>query len=94
MGYTAGALTDDVNYLHGKHALQFGAQGRKWDDDQDIKSQVSRGNYTFQNLSQFLAGTNARAFTWIDQQLSDEGRGWRMYSMASMAKILTRLSLI
>ena len=82
MGYTAGALTDDVNYLHGKHALQFGAQVRKWDDDQNIKSQVSRGNYTFQNLSQFLAGTNAQAFTWIDQQLSDEGRGWRMYSMA------------
>ncbi len=29
IGYTSGLLSDDVNYLRGKHAFQFGAQAKK-----------------------------------------------------------------
>ena len=82
IGYTSGLLSDDVNYLHGKHAFQFGFQTKKWDDDQNIYSQVSRGSYTFQNLAQFLAGGPAQAFTWIDQTISNSGRGWRQHMIA------------
>jgi len=81
MGYTAGALSDDVNYLHGNHALQFGVQYKKWDDDENIRSQVSRSTNAFQNLAQFLNGGPEQTFSWLVQSLTDSGRGWRMYSI-------------
>ncbi len=86
IGYTSGLLSDDINYLHGKHAFQFGVQSKKWDDDQEIYSQVSRGSYTFQSLAQFLAGGPAQAFTWIDQSISNSGRAWRQHMIAFYAE--------
>ena len=78
IGYTSGLLTDDVNYLHGKHAFQFGVQAKKWHDNTEIYNAVSRGTYTFTGLQQFLTGGPAQTFTWNVQNLSSEGRGIRM----------------
>jgi len=86
IGYTSGLLSDDINYLHGKHAFQFGVQSKKWDDDQEIYSQVSRGSYTFQSLAQFMGGGAAQAFTWIDQSVSNSGRAWRQHMIAFYAE--------
>jgi hypothetical protein len=73
IGYTAGDLTDDINYLHGKHAFQFGIEGKRWDDDINISNSGSRGVYTFQNLAQFLAGGPAQSFTWFVQKDTTNG---------------------
>ena len=62
IGYTAGILDEDLNYLRGKHALQFGFQGKKWQDNIENYMSAPRGAYTFQNLAQFMAGGPAQAF--------------------------------
>ncbi|HZP33691.1 MAG TPA: TonB-dependent receptor [Candidatus Acidoferrales bacterium] len=63
-GYTSGNLNEDVNWQLGRHAVQFGFQGRKWDDNIENYMSNPRGTYTFSNLAQFLAGGPANSFGW------------------------------
>jgi Carboxypeptidase regulatory-like domain/TonB dependent receptor len=56
IGYTNGSLSDDVNYLHGNHAFQFGFQAKKWYDNIENYMSTPRGAYTFGTLAQFLCG--------------------------------------
>ena len=95
IGYTLGDLSDDFSYQHGKHAFQFGVEGKKWQDNTNINNSASRGVYTFQNLAQFLAGGPAQAFTWTVQQAttpsgaqisSNFGRSIRLGMMALYAQ--------
>ncbi len=62
IGYTTGLLSDDVNYLHGKHAFQFGVEGKRWYDDIEQYRGSPIGAWTFTNLAQFLNGTPAQTF--------------------------------
>jgi hypothetical protein len=56
IGYTNGDLTDDVNYLRGAHAFQFGFQAKKWYDNIENYMSTPRGAFTFGTLNQFLCG--------------------------------------
>ena len=56
-------ITDDVNYLHGKHAFQFGGELKRVYDDLAQYRGTPVGAYTFQNLSQFLGGLPAQTFS-------------------------------
>src|SRR5438270_2926444 len=75
IGYTNGSLSDDVNYLHGNHAFQFGFQAKKWYDNIENYMSTPRGNYTFGTLGQFLNGGPATAFTWWVQNYTDPLNG-------------------
>jgi len=105
IGYTSGILNDDFNYLHGKHAFQFGVQDKKWDDNTEILNNPSRGTYSYSNLQQFLSGA-AQTFTWSTQNgstfgnfqgASDFGRSLRFNLIALYAedtyKIKSNLTL-
>lgn len=95
IGYTSGLLSDDVNYLHGKHALQFGVQGKKWYDNLAQYRGNPTGSYAFQNLPQFLAGGPLNTFT-VDaipppaNKLGvlggTYGRSWAQHSIAVYAE--------
>ena len=78
IGYTAGILDEDLNYLRGKHALQFGFQGKKWQDNIENYMSAPRGAYTFQNLAQFMAGGPAQAFSFILPSNERLGRSMRL----------------
>ena len=94
MGYTAGALTDDVNYLHGKHALQFGP---KSENGMTIKT--SRVRYRAATtlsrifLNFWPARTHRLSPGLISNCLTKAAAG-ACIRWPSMAKILTKLSLI
>jgi hypothetical protein len=75
IGYTNGSLSDDVNYLHGNHAFQFGFQVKKWYDNIENYMSTPRGAYTFGTLGQFLAGGPATAFAWWVQNYTDPLNG-------------------
>src|SRR5690348_6348040 len=75
IGYTNGAISDDVNYLHGNHAFQFGFQAKKWYDNIENYMSTPRGNYTFGTLAQYLAGGPATAFLWWVQNYTDPVNG-------------------
>ncbi len=62
IGYTTGLLSDDVNYLRGKHAFQFGIEGKRWYDDIEQYRGSPIGAWTFTNLAAFLNGTTAQTF--------------------------------
>ncbi len=62
IGYTSGLLSDDVNYLHGRHAFQFGIEGKRWYDDIAQYRGSPIGAWTFTNLTQFLQGAPAQTF--------------------------------
>ena len=64
VGYTSGNLNDDINWQKGRHALQFGFQGKLWHDNIENYMAAPRGTYTFANLAQFLSGGPASSFTW------------------------------
>ena len=85
IGYTAGLITDDVNYLHGKHAFQFGVQLKRWYDNIDQYRGNPIGAYTFANLAQFLAGGPAQTFSFDNQNAPgvSYGRNYRqsMYAV-------------
>jgi hypothetical protein len=78
LGFTAGMFSDDVNYLHGKHAFQFGFQGKRWQSNIEIGNPNSRGTYTFTSLPQFLTGGPAQSFTWNIQNISSFARSMRL----------------
>lgn len=63
IGYTDGDLTDNVNYLHGSHAFQFGIQVKKWYDNIENYMSTPRGAFTFGNLTQFLCGGTTMAMS-------------------------------
>jgi carboxypeptidase family protein/TonB-dependent receptor-like protein len=63
IGYTNGDLTDDVNYLRGAHAFQFGIQIKKWYDNIENYMSTPRGAFTFGNLAQFLCGGTTQAIS-------------------------------
>jgi carboxypeptidase family protein len=75
IGYTNGSLSDDVNYLHGNHAFQFGFQAKKWYDNIENYMSTPRGAYTFGTLAQFLNGGPATAFAWWVQNYTDPLNG-------------------
>ena len=75
IGYTSGNLDEDVNWQTGKHAFQFGFQGKKWYDNNENYQSQPRGAYTFANLAQFLAGGPANSFTWWITQYTDPLNG-------------------
>ena len=75
IGYTNGSLSDDVNYLHGNHAFQFGFQAKKWYDNIENYMSTPRGAYTFGTLAQFLNGGPATAFAWWVQNYADPLNG-------------------
>ncbi|HZP33704.1 MAG TPA: TonB-dependent receptor [Candidatus Acidoferrales bacterium] len=75
IGYTNGSISDDLNYLHGNHAFQFGFQAKKWYDNIENYMSTPRGNYTFGTLQQFLNGGPATAFTWWVQNYTDPVNG-------------------
>jgi Carboxypeptidase regulatory-like domain len=58
VGYTTGMLSDDVSYLHGKHAIQAGIQLKRWYDNIDQLRGNPLGQWTFANLTQFLRGAH------------------------------------
>jgi len=85
-GYTAGFLSDDVNYLHGTHAFQFGVQAKKWQDNIENYMGSPRGQYTFQNLAQFLAGGPAQTFAFFLPGKTDLGRSMRLQFISFYAQ--------
>jgi hypothetical protein len=101
IGYTSGMLSDDINYLHGKHALQVGVQGKRWYDNLAQYRGNPLGAYTFQNVTQFLQGQPAQTFG-VDLQPAPNGqnsygRSWTMYLLGAYAqdtyKLKTNLTL-
>jgi Carboxypeptidase regulatory-like domain/TonB dependent receptor len=82
IGYTAGMISDDINYLHGKHAFQFGFGYKKWDDNIYNYAANSRGPYTFQNLQQFLAGGPASSWSAYVPGHVQNARGFRLYALS------------
>ncbi|MBZ5642111.1 MAG: TonB-dependent receptor [Acidobacteriia bacterium] len=62
IGYTTGLLSDDVNYLKGKHALQFGVEGKRWYDNIAQYRGNPIGAWTFPSLTAFLRGDPAQTF--------------------------------
>jgi hypothetical protein len=75
IGYTNGSIGDDVNYLHGNHAFQFGFQAKRWYDNIENYMSTPRGAFTFGTLPQFLAGGPATAFSWWVQNYTDPNNG-------------------
>ncbi len=75
IGYTNGSIGDDVNYLHGNHAFQFGFQAKKWYDNIENYMSTPRGAYTFGTLAQFLNGGPATGFAWWVQNYTDPING-------------------
>jgi hypothetical protein len=93
IGYTSGLLSDDINILHGKHAIQFGVQGKKWYDNLTQYRGNPTGSYSFQNLPNFLAGTpNTNTSFTVDvipappntlgQPGGRYGRNWTQWSIS------------
>jgi hypothetical protein len=77
-GYTAGMLGDDLNYLRGQHAFQFGFQGKKWQDNIENYMGSPRGQYTFQNVAQFMAGGPVQTFAFFLPSNTVLGRSMRL----------------
>jgi hypothetical protein len=75
-------FSDDVNYLRGKHAFQFGVQYKKWDDNIYNYAANSRGPYSFQNLQQFLSGGPASSWTAYVPGHVQNARGFRLYEIS------------
>jgi hypothetical protein len=64
VGYTTGAISDDLSYLHGKHAIQVGVQLKRWYDNIDQLRGNPLGQWGFANLTQFLRGAPAQTFSF------------------------------
>lgn len=79
IGYTTGLLSDDVNYLHGKHAFQFGGEGKKWYDDIAQYRGSPLGAWSFSNLTQFLTGAPALTFGFDLQPPPNVSQGGGTY---------------
>ena len=62
IGYTTGLLSDDVNLLRGKHAFQFGVEGKRWYDNIAQYRGNPIGAWTFPSLTAFLRGDPAQTF--------------------------------
>ena len=62
IGYTTGQISDDVSYLHGKHAIQVGFEYKRWYDNIDMVRGNPLGQWTFASLNQFLLGQPAQTF--------------------------------
>lgn len=79
VGYTTGMVSDDVSYLHGKHAIQAGIQLKRWYDNIDQLRGNPLGQWTFANLTQFLRGAPAQTFSFQNYSQSGGlsfGRNW------------------
>ncbi len=75
VGYTSGNLDEAVNWQKGKHAFQFGFQIHRWyDNDQNYQANP-RGEMTFPNLDNFLAGGPMSSFTWAITNYTDPLNG-------------------
>ena len=79
IGYTTGLLSDDVNYLHGKHAFQFGVEGKRWYDDIAQYRGSPIGAWTFTNLTNFLTGASAQTFGFDLQPPPNAAQGGGTY---------------
>ena len=80
VNYSAGTLEDDINVLHGKHALQFGVEGKDWADDSEIIDTPYRGTYSFANLQEFLSGVATQnGLNIAPAALSNGGRSYRQW---------------
>ena len=79
VGYTTGAVSDDLSYLHGKHAIQFGIQLKRWYDNIDQLRGNPLGQWGFANLTQFLRGAAAQTFSFQNYNKAGGltfGRNW------------------
>jgi carboxypeptidase family protein len=85
-GFTAGILSDDVNYLRGTHAFQFGFQGKKWQDNIENYMGNPRGAYTFANVDQFMAGGPAQSFGFFLPGKTNLGRSMRLQFISFYAQ--------
>jgi hypothetical protein len=85
-GFTAGIFSDDVNYLHGNHAFQIGFQGKKWQDNIENYMGAPRGQYTFQNVAQFMAGGPAQSFGFDLPNATILGRSMRLTFVSTYAQ--------
>ncbi len=77
-GYTAGILSDDVNYLRGAHAFQFGFEGKKWQDNIENYMSSPRGAYSFASVNSFMAGGPALTFGFYLPGHTNLGRSMRL----------------
>lgn len=85
-GFTAGIISDDVNYSHGAHALQFGFEGKKWQDNIENYMGSPRGAYTFANVDQFMAGGPAQSFGFYLPSNTILGRSMRLQFISFYAQ--------
>jgi hypothetical protein len=85
-GYTAGILSDDVNYLHGTHAFQFGFQGKKWQDNIENYMGGPRGAYTFTSVDAFVTGLPAQTFNFFLPGKTNLGRSMRLMFVSAYAQ--------
>jgi hypothetical protein len=79
VGYTTGMFSDDLSYLHGKHAIQVGIQLKRWYDNIDQLRGNPLGQWTFTNLPQFLRGAPAQTFSFQNYNKAGGlsfGRNW------------------
>jgi len=75
-GYTPMQVSDDVNYLHGKHAIQFGVQFKRiWDNLAQYRGNPV-GTWSFSNLGSFLGGGPANSFGVDVVDKGFYGRSW------------------
>ena len=89
IGYTTGQLSDDVSYLHGKHAIQMGLQLKRWYDNVDQVRGNPLGQWTFANLNQFLSGAPAQTFSFQNYNQPGGitfGRSWLQVSYGVYAQ--------
>lgn len=85
-GYTAGIFSDDVNYLHGTHAFQFGFEGKKWQDNIENYMSSPRGAYTFSSVQSFMAGGPALTFGFYLPGQTNLGRSMRLLFASGYAQ--------
>ncbi|MGH9648153.1 MAG: hypothetical protein ACRD4E_15185, partial [Bryobacteraceae bacterium] len=79
IGYTTGLLSDDVNYLHGKHAMQFGVEAKRWYDNIAQYRGNPIGSWTFPTLASFLSGGSAQTFGFDLQPPPNAAQGGGTY---------------
>jgi hypothetical protein len=75
LGYTMAVLTDDVNYLRGKHAFQFGGEAKKTYDNVYLDDTTFRTSYSFSGVPAFLQG-NATSLSDSVESLANGGRSY------------------
>jgi hypothetical protein len=65
-GYTMGDVEDDINFVHGKHTLQFGGEFKRWQDNTYVANAPGKGGaISLQSEYNFLTGQAASSFQYL-----------------------------